>query len=103
MDQVYEDITVPEFKALIGTENTVLLDVRAPGEAVEGDIEGKQLVDFYEPDFTDRIGGLDRDKTYLVYCRSGNRSGQTCRLMVQLGFKKAYNLKGGIQAWNQQS
>ncbi len=100
MDQVHEDIGVQEFKALIGTENTILLDVRAPGEEVEGDIDGKQLIDFYEPDFVDQIGQLDRDKIYLIYCRSGNRSGQTCRLMAQMGFKKAYNLAGGIQAWN---
>ena len=101
MEEVYEDIGVSEFKALIGTENTVLLDVRTPKEEIEGDIDGKQLIDFSEPDFVDQIGRLERDKTYLVYCRSGNRSGQACRLMAQMGFKKAYNLTGGIQAWNQ--
>ena len=102
MDEVYEDIPVEEFKSLIGTEETVLLDVRTEEEEIEGDIDGKQLIDFNQPDFLEQIGRLERDKTYLVYCRSGNRSGQACQLMAQMGFKKAYNLIGGIQAWNQQ-
>ena len=56
MEEVYEDIGVSEFKALIGTENTVLLDVRTPEEEIEGDIDGKQLINFSEPDFVDQIG-----------------------------------------------
>ena len=39
---------------------------------------------------------MNKDKTYFVYCRSGNRSGQACKLMGDLGFKNLYNLSGGI-------
>ena len=51
-----------------------MLDVRTPEEFAEGHVEGATLIDFYEPDFAERIAALDRDATYVVYCRSGNRS-----------------------------
>ncbi|MGB2761319.1 MAG: rhodanese-like domain-containing protein, partial [Maribacter stanieri] len=38
-------------------------------------------------------------KNYYVYCRSGNRSGQACAIMKNLGFDTAYNLQGGFMNW----
>jgi rhodanese-related sulfurtransferase len=35
-----------------------------------------------------------------VYCRSGARSAKACEIMNELGFENAYNLLGGILAWN---
>lgn len=77
----------------------VLLDVRTPGEYNKGHIPGAKLLDFYQRDFIKRLKALDRDKTYLVYCRSGNRSGRTLTLMEKLGFKRVVHLAGGILAW----
>lgn len=97
----YQNISTETFKSLIGKEDHILIDVRAPEEYIEGKIEGHQLINFKEPDFPEQIDKLDRSKNYLVYCRSGNRSGQTCQLMQSMGFKgELYNLEGGIQAWN---
>jgi rhodanese-related sulfurtransferase len=48
--------------------------------------------------FKNEIEQLDKNKTYFVYCRSGNRSGQACMMMSDLSLK-AYNLIGGIGAW----
>ena len=42
---------------------------------------------------------LDKTKNYYVYCRSGNRSGQACAIMKNLGFDKAFNLQGGFMNW----
>jgi rhodanese-related sulfurtransferase len=42
---------------------------------------------------------LDRDKTYLLYCRSGNRSGRALALMKKLGFKRVTHMFGGVVAW----
>ncbi|MEJ2640410.1 MAG: rhodanese-like domain-containing protein [Desulfosarcinaceae bacterium] len=77
----------------------VLLDVRTPGEYNKGHIPGAKMLDFYQRDFIERLKALDRDKTYLVYCRSGNRSGRTLALMDKLGFKRVAHLAGGILAW----
>ena len=49
--------------------------------------------------FISEIDKLDKSKSYFIYCKSGARSGQTCELMKQKGFKKVYNLEGGILGW----
>jgi len=77
----------------------VVLDVRTPEEFAEGHLEGAVLVDFYDTDFTEQLAALDPDVPYLVYCRSGNRSGQTLSIMDDLGFDSAVDVDGGIVAW----
>ena len=58
------------------------------------------MLDFYKPDFTQKLSKLNKTKTYLIYCRSGNRTGQTLKIMKKLGFTSVYNLKYGINDWN---
>ena len=58
------------------------------------------LIGFHEPDFADRIAELDRDATYVVYCRSGNRSEQAVALMAEQGFTAVNHLDGGVTAWS---
>ncbi|MCP5029322.1 MAG: rhodanese-like domain-containing protein [Actinomycetia bacterium] len=77
----------------------VILDVRTPDEYAEGHIEGSVLLDFYAADFAELLAGLDPEVPYLVYCRSGNRSGQTTQLMEGLGFSTVYDVDGGVIAW----
>jgi rhodanese-related sulfurtransferase len=96
----YEDLTPAEFAEKIGAPNTVLLDVRTPGETAGGIIPGAIEMDFRAPDFAEQIKQLDSTKTYLVYCAAGGRSGQTCGMLNEAGFAKVYNLKGGYSAWN---
>jgi len=57
------------------------------------------MIDFYEDDFADQIADLDPDVPYLVYCRSGNRSGQTAAIMEELGFADVSDVDGGIVSW----
>jgi rhodanese-related sulfurtransferase len=77
----------------------VVLDVRTPEEFAEGHLEDAVLIDFYDADFADQLAALDRDVPYLVYCRSGNRSGQAMSVMEELGFTSAVDVDGGIVAW----
>ena len=86
-------------QALIETGDVEVLDVRTPEEYAEGHVAGATLIDFYEPDFAERIGELDRDQEYVVYCRSGNRSGQAVALMAEQGFGAVNDVDGGIVAW----
>jgi phage shock protein E len=69
----------------------VVVDVRTPEEFAEGHLAGAELLDIYDPAFRDGVDGLDRDAAYLVYCRSGNRSGQAVALMEELGFTEVYD------------
>lgn len=78
------------------TQGATLLDVRTAGEFASGHIEGAMNLDFYAPNFADQIAALDRTTPYFVYCRSGNRSGQTVGLMKQLGFTNVTDLPGGV-------
>ena len=86
---------------LIADKNAVILDVRTPEEFDEVRIPNSKNIDFYNPEyFMDEIQKLDRELSYYVYCRSGVRSANSCQLMNELGFKKVYNLLGGIIEWN---
>lgn len=96
----YKDINADEFEALREKEDVVVLDVRSPAEVSQGAIPGYTMINIMSPSFRNEVEKLDKSKTYLVYCRSGNRSGQACQLMADMGFEKLYNLRGGIGAWS---
>lgn len=76
-----------------GAEVT-LIDVRTPAEHAEGHLVGADLIDWQGADFRDRVDELDRDGSYLLYCRTGNRSGQAARAMVEMGFTDVANIGG---------
>lgn len=97
----YENLPPEEFAGRIGAPNTVLLDVRTPAETAGGVITGALELDFRSADFAAEVAALDKDKTYLVYCASGGRSGKTCEMMEAAGFKNVVNLKGGYRAWTE--
>lgn len=85
-------------KEFESTPEAVLLDVRTAAEFKSGTLPGAVNLDFMSPSFKSNIARLDKSKTYFVFCRSGNRSGQACKLMYQTGFD-VRNLLGGIGAW----
>jgi rhodanese-related sulfurtransferase len=99
------DVTVEQAQALIqrqsGKADFVILDVRTLAEFREGHIEGAILLDVSAPDFEKRLSGLDRGKSYLVYCRSGNRSARAVQAMERLGFRSIYHMHQGILGWQQ--
>ncbi len=81
-------------------DNSFILDVRTPAEVEEGYIPNSKNIDIYlGQDFVAELEKLDKSKNYYVYCRSGARSGQACAIMNSVGFENAYNLEGGIIAW----
>ena len=85
-------------KQLEESENGVLLDVRTLGEFGQGTIPGALLADYLSPNFAKTIAKLDKNATYFVFCRSGNRSAQACSTMYKQGFD-VRNLSGGIGAF----
>jgi rhodanese-related sulfurtransferase len=93
------NMNVSEFSKKITESGVVVLDVRTPGEFAEGYIEGAQNIDFQSGNFENEIAALDKNVTYAVYCRSGNRSGQAAKIMHDAGFHEVYNLDGGVIDW----
>lgn len=97
---VFANITVDKAKSMLDeSAGYILLDIRTPGEFASGYIEGAINIDYYESNYRDELAKLDRDKVYIIYCRSGNRSGKSLRIMKSLGFKTVYNVLGGINKW----
>ncbi len=93
------DLSVTDFSSKVAEAGVITLDVRTPGEFAEGHIEGAQLIDFQSGNFENEISSLDKNATYAVYCRSGNRSGQAVKVMHDAGFHNVYNLNGGVIDW----
>ncbi|MCX6170700.1 MAG: rhodanese-like domain-containing protein [Ignavibacteriales bacterium] len=96
------DIDNIYFEKICRQENVIVLDVRTKSENMKSRIPNSILIDIHEPDFSDRIDELERDKTYLVYCRSGVRSTNACQQMKKMGFENVFNLKNGIIKWHGQ-
>jgi rhodanese-related sulfurtransferase len=96
-----QNVKPDQFDALrkADTNSTVVLDVRTKKEYREGHIPGSVMIDFNADDFEQQVAKLDKNKTYLVHCAAGGRSARACKKMEQLGFKKLYNLEGGMGAW----
>ena len=95
-----ENISIEEVKARLDAgENLHLVDVREPHEHAEFNIGGTLLpLGQIATMQVDAIEDL-KEEEVIVYCRSGNRSGQACQVLSMLGFKNVKNLTGGMLAW----
>jgi len=82
---------VAEVKKTLAQPNTVLLDVRTPEEYAAGHLPGAQNLNYQAPDVAQQLQRLDPKKTYVLYCRSGNRSSKTAVLMQEKGFPQVIN------------
>lgn len=88
--------TPDELRDAVSDDRIAFLDVRTPAEWAEGHVDGAHHLDVMNPGFDAGLASLDKSKTYFVYCRSGNRSGQAASQMQAQGFT-ARNA-GGIGA-----
>jgi rhodanese-related sulfurtransferase len=95
-----KDVAPNDFKTLMDSiSDEVILDLRTTDEMVGGIIAGAKQLDYFSKDFIAGIDNLSKEKTYLIYCASGARSGETKELMAAKGFKNVYNLSGGFNLW----
>jgi rhodanese-related sulfurtransferase len=93
-------LTVQEFAAQ--SSKGTLLDIRTPGEAAQGKIEGALVIDYYSSNFLDQVGQFPKNQELYLYCAVGGRSEEAARLLLQQGYTKVYHLQGGIQGWSQE-
>ncbi|MFZ5523520.1 MAG: rhodanese-like domain-containing protein [Pseudomonadota bacterium] len=84
---------------LINHKNAIVLDVREEDEYKAGHVLNSTLIPLGK--LNQRIGELEkyRDRPIVVVCRSGNRSATVCAKLGKQGFTQAYNLAGGVNAW----
>lgn len=83
---------------IVDLANTIILDVRTAEEYQSGHLKGARNIDFLSSDFKDQLSSLDKNKKYVLYCRSGNRSGQASYIMKKMGFPNSENLGSLAQA-----
>jgi len=77
----------------------VIIDVRTQEEFNAGHIAKARMVDYESQDFNAKINESDRNKKYLVYCRTARRSGLAVKVMKDLGFREVYDMAKGINQW----
>lgn len=95
-------VRATEFADILDQDQATIIDVRTAEEYSAGHIEGAVNQDFYQTaSFQEYLQTLDKDKPYMIYCRSGNRSGQTLEMMKEMGFTNIVDLDGGINSWQQ--
>jgi rhodanese-related sulfurtransferase len=84
---------------LINHKDAVVLDVRERSEYDAGHVLNSKFIPLGK--LKERMGELEKfkDRPIVVVCKSGNRSGTACFLLAKQGFSQAYNLAGGVQAW----
>ena len=80
-------------------QDSVIIDVRTLQEYQAGHLDGAINLDYYSSGFLDRLKALNKDSTYIVYCRKGIRGGIALDMMRSLGFKEVYNILEGLALW----
>lgn len=93
-------VSVEDVAETLEHDDAVLLDVRTKEEVAQARLADTVVnIDFYAPGFTTDIAALDRDQTYVLYCRSGQRTSHVATLMTDLGFTDVRELTGGLIGW----
>jgi len=99
--QRFASLTPAGAVKLMNDEDTVVLDVREPSETAGGKIA--KAIQIPVSALAKRIDELEKhkNKTLLVYCKTGARAGVACRELSKHGFDKVFSLNGGIMAWQE--
>jgi phage shock protein E len=86
------------FRKELGLQNAVLVDVRTPEEFAAGHIAGSSNIDWNSTTGRDELLRLKKERGVLLYCASGNRSGEAAAYLAAQGYTVKH-LAGGIGAW----
>ena len=99
--QRFSKLTPAAAVQLMNSEDVVVLDVREPSETAGGKIA--KAIQIPVSGLAKRVNELlkHKDKSMLVYCKTGTRSGIACKELDKHGFEKVYSLSGGVLAWQE--
>ena len=97
-----KNVTVDEAAKLVQSNtNVVVLDVRTPREFESGHIKGATNINFNDKDFAKKVAALDKNKTYIIHCAAGGRSGKACEQIKTLDFKNMLHMNEGFNKWKE--
>lgn len=92
-----DTVDVQTVAEIMNRDDVVLIDVREQYEYDEAHIPGVTLIPLNS--VPQRLDEIPKDKTVIMTCRSGNRSGQATDFLRENGFDNVHNMSGGINAW----
>ena len=78
----------------------VILDVRTPEEFAAEHIDKARNLNFDDANFKAEVNKLHKNQKYLVYCKTGGKSGKTVNMMREIGIREVYHLAGGLAKWS---
>ena len=78
-------------------QNLQIIDVRTEGEYAGGHLAGAKLIPVQE--IGKRLSEIDKQRPVLLYCRTGHRSGNALKILLDHGYTEAKHMDGGITAW----
>lgn len=78
-------------------KDTIFIDVREPFEWADGVIPNAQKISL--GNLGNELSKLDKNKNYVLVCRSGSRSSKAYKQMQEAGFSNLTNLDGGMMDW----
>ena len=100
IDSFYELVSYDIYKNKISSKDALVFDVRTTEEFNLGHIKGSINIDFYDEKlFVDFFQKINKTKPIYIYCRSGNRSKKSSKILKEIGFVKVYDLSGGYKNW----
>jgi len=96
-------ISPQEVNSLVNSGNSFqLVDVRTPEEYNVHHLKNSQNICVTSADFEEKVKKLNKEEPVYVYCKSGGRSAKAADILKEMGFKKVYDLEGGITSWDEQ-
>ncbi len=99
----YSEISTAQALERISADNEILiLDVRTPNEFAAGHLPRAVNIDMNLQNFDRLMYNMDKEKTYLLYCRTGRRSGIALEIMMKQEFKSVLHMKDGIRQWTKE-
>jgi len=93
-------ISVQELNTLIKNKDAsvYIVDVREPDE-LKTDGKIKEAVNIPLSVFESKYSTLPKDKTLVMVCRSGNRSGKAQSFLINKKYPHVLNMSGGMMNW----
>lgn len=96
----FEVLPLADYKKAVINKDVQLVDVRTAAEFRNGHLAKAKNIDFYDKKgFAKAFEEFDMSKPIYIYCRSGFRSKKAASRLLQMGFTKIYDLKGGLNNW----